>query len=46
MNPARADAYGRMIARGYRTGLQGAAMHRTNESGYNRADMYVIDDWR
>ncbi|WP_280424317.1 GNAT family N-acetyltransferase [Nocardia carnea] len=46
MNLARADAYGRMIDRGYRTGLQGVAMHRPNEPGYNRADTYVIDDWR
>ncbi|WP_280400092.1 GNAT family N-acetyltransferase [Nocardia carnea] len=46
MNLARADAYGRMIERGYRTGLQGVAMHRPNESGYSRADVYVIDDWR
>jgi hypothetical protein len=35
-----------MINRGYRTGLQGVAMHRPNESGYNRTDTYVIDDWR
>lgn len=46
MNLARADAYGRMIDRGYRTGLQGVAMHRPNEPGYSRADTYVIDDWR
>ena len=46
MNLARTDAYGRMIDRGYRTGLQGVAMHRPNESGYSRADAYVIDDWR
>ncbi|MDT2008063.1 GNAT family N-acetyltransferase [Rhodococcus opacus] len=46
MNLARTDAYGRMIDRGYRTGLQGVAMHRPNESGYSRADTYVIDDWR
>ncbi|CAG7634306.1 hypothetical protein SIM91_43665 [Rhodococcus opacus] len=46
MNLARTDAYGRMIDRGYRTGLQGVAMHRPNEAGYSRPDTYVIDDWR
>jgi GNAT superfamily N-acetyltransferase len=46
MNLARQDAYQRMVARGFRTGLQGVAMHRPNEPGYSHADAYVIDDWR
>ncbi|MGH3803675.1 MAG: hypothetical protein ACRDTD_26805, partial [Pseudonocardiaceae bacterium] len=46
VNLARADAYARMIARGFRTGLQGVAMHRPSEAGYSRPDAYVIDDWR
>jgi hypothetical protein len=46
MNLGRPDAYQRMIARGFRTGLQGVTMHRPNEPGYSHADSYVIDDWR
>lgn len=26
--------------------MQGVAMQRPNEPGYNREDMYLIDDWR
>jgi GNAT superfamily N-acetyltransferase len=46
MNLGRPDAYRRMVARGFRTGLQGVTMHRPNEPGYSHADSYVIDDWR
>jgi GNAT superfamily N-acetyltransferase len=46
MNLARTDAYQRMSARGFRTGLQGVTMHRPNEPGYSHPDAYVIDDWR
>jgi GNAT superfamily N-acetyltransferase len=46
MNLGRPDAYQRMIARGFRTGLQGVTMHRPNEPGYSHPDAYVIDDWR
>lgn len=46
MNLARPDAYQRMVARGFRTGLQGVTMHRPNEPGYSHSDAYVIDDWR
>ncbi|WP_228975776.1 GNAT family N-acetyltransferase [Streptomyces sp. DH12] len=45
-NLARQDAYRRMIDRGFRTWLQGVAMHRPNEPGYSHPDAYVIDDWR
>lgn len=46
MNLGRQDAYQRMAARGFRTGLQGVTMHRPNEPGYSHSDAYVIDDWR
>jgi predicted N-acetyltransferase YhbS len=46
VNMARHDAYRRMLARGFRTLMQGVAMQRPNEPGYNRPDAYVIDDWR
>ena len=46
VNLAREDAYRRMRARGYRVVVQGVAMHRPHAEGFNRADAYVIDDWR
>ena len=46
MNMARHEAYRQMLARGFRADLQGVAMERPNEPGYNRPDVYVIDDWR
>ncbi|MEU9232058.1 GNAT family N-acetyltransferase [Streptomyces subrutilus] len=45
-NLGRPDAYRHMIARGFRTMLQGVTMHRPNEPGYSHPDAYVIDDWR
>jgi hypothetical protein len=26
--------------------VQGLAMDRPDEAGYNRPDVYIIDDWR
>jgi GNAT superfamily N-acetyltransferase len=46
VNTARHGAYRSMVARNFRTDIQGVAMHRPNEPGYNREDAYVIDDWR
>jgi hypothetical protein len=46
VNPAREDAYRHMRARGYRVTLQGIAMQRPHADGFNRADAYMIDDWR
>ena len=43
---ARHEAYRAMLARGFRTDLQGVAMHRPNEPGYSRPGVYLIDDWR
>jgi hypothetical protein len=34
-----------MLDHGFRTDLQGVAMQRLNEPGYNRAGVYLIDDW-
>jgi hypothetical protein len=45
-NMARHAAYRHMLARGFRTELQGVEMSKPNEAGYNRADVYLIDDWR
>ncbi|WP_228369206.1 hypothetical protein [Candidatus Nitrososphaera gargensis] len=42
-----AHAYKKMIERGFRTDMQGVAMQRPNELGYNLPDIsYLIDDWR
>jgi hypothetical protein len=46
VNTARAGAYRIMLERGFRTTIQGVAMQKPNEPGYNRADVYLIDDWR
>ena len=46
VNVARHEAYRSMIARGFRTELEGIAMQKDDEAGYNRRDVYVIDDWR
>jgi GNAT superfamily N-acetyltransferase len=46
VNLAREDAYRRMRSRGYRVAMQGVAMQRPHLEGFNRADAFVIDDWR
>jgi GNAT superfamily N-acetyltransferase len=46
MNLAREDAYRRMRAHGFRPFAQGVSMQRPHAPGHNRADAYVIDDWR
>jgi GNAT superfamily N-acetyltransferase len=46
VNSARHDAYRRMLARGYRTWLEGIVMQRPNDPGYCRDDVYVVDDLR
>jgi hypothetical protein len=45
-NMARHEAYRHLVARGFRTEIQGVAMHRQNDPGYCRPGVYVIDDWR
>jgi hypothetical protein len=46
VNTARHEAYRHMLARGFRTDIQGVVMSRPNEAGYNRPGVYLIDDWR
>jgi hypothetical protein len=45
-NMARHEAYRHLVARGFRTEIQGVAMHRQNDPGYCRPGAYIIDDWR
>lgn len=46
VNTARREAYGGLLARGFRTEMHGLAMDRPDEACYNRPGVYVIDDWR
>lgn len=46
VNMAHHVAYRIMIEQGFRTDLQGVAMDRPNEPGYDLLDVYIIDDWR
>jgi GNAT superfamily N-acetyltransferase len=46
VNTGCQEAYQQLLARGFRTEIQGVAMHRPNEPGYHRPGMYVLDDWR
>jgi N-acetylglutamate synthase-like GNAT family acetyltransferase len=46
VNLGRRNAYRKMIEHHFRTDLQGVAMHKPNDAGYNTEDIYVIDDWR
>ena len=42
----RVGAWETLRAAGYRPFLQGLAMHRDRHPGYEREDVFVLDDWR
>ena len=46
VNLARLDAYREMLDCGFRTTSQGVAMERNGAAGYNRPEVFLIDDWR
>jgi len=47
VNLARREAFQALRARGFRTEMQGVAMETGDAgTGYNRAGIYVLDDWR
>ncbi len=46
VNTSRHEAYRIMIARSFRTKITGVAMQKPNEPGYNRPDVFALDDWR
>ncbi len=46
VNTARHDAFARLVGRDFRIIQQGVAMHRPDEPGYDRPDVYAIDDLR
>jgi len=41
-NMARHEAYRHLVARGFRTEIQGVTMHRQNDPGYCRPGAYII----
>lgn len=46
VNLGRGPCYRRLLEHGFRTQIQGVAMHKPDSPGYNRPDVYVLDDWR
>jgi GNAT superfamily N-acetyltransferase len=46
VNLARLEAYQEMLQSGFRTAVQGVVMERGAELGYNRPEVFLIDDWR
>jgi GNAT superfamily N-acetyltransferase len=46
VNMGRHEAYRTLLRLGFRTQMQGVAMHSPNEPGYDRPDVYFVDDWR
>jgi hypothetical protein len=46
INTSRYNAYRKMLLKGFRSYMIGIIMQRNNESGYNRPDVYAIDDWQ
>jgi GNAT superfamily N-acetyltransferase len=46
VNLARLDAYREMLQAGFRTTSQGVVMERNGAPGYNRPEVFVMDDWR
>jgi GNAT superfamily N-acetyltransferase len=45
INTARRKAYKLMLANGFKTDMQGVIMQQP-DAGYNREDVFLIDDWR
>lgn len=46
VNLAHEGAYRSMLSRGFRTEIVGVAMQSGNQPGYNRPEVFAIDDWR
>lgn len=46
INTSRYNAYRKMLFKGFHSYMTGIIMQRNNESGYNRPDVYAIDDWQ
>lgn len=46
VNTARRGAYEALLARGFRTVIQGVSMTRNGAPGYDEPGSFVLDDWR
>jgi ribosomal protein S18 acetylase RimI-like enzyme len=46
MSTARDAAFESMLTAGFKTDYLGVYMHKPNEPGYCRPDVFAIDDWR
>lgn len=42
----REMAFRTLQRRGFRSQMQGVIMHRSNLEGFDRADVFVLNDWR
>jgi GNAT superfamily N-acetyltransferase len=45
-NTSRRQAYAKMLSKGFRIDMLGVVMQNGVDVGYNRPDVYVMDDWR
>jgi hypothetical protein len=46
VNTSRRQAYEKMLSKGFHIDMLGVVMQNGVDVGYNRPDVYVIDDWR
>jgi hypothetical protein len=46
MNLSHLDAYQEMLDAGFRSTRQGVIMEQNGAAGYNRPEVFLIDDWR
>ncbi len=46
VNTSRRQAYGKMLSKGFRIDMLGVVMQNGGDVGYNRPDVYIMDDWR
>jgi GNAT superfamily N-acetyltransferase len=46
VNLARLNAYREMLEAGFRSTRQGVVMESNGDAGYNRPDVFLMDDWR
>ncbi|MDI9640184.1 GNAT family N-acetyltransferase [Kamptonema cortianum] len=46
VNSGRQAAYQQMVNRGFRTEVTGVTMLQPHDGGYNRPDIFALDDWR
>jgi GNAT superfamily N-acetyltransferase len=45
-NTSRRQAYGKMLSSGFHIDMLGVVMQNGIDVGYNRPDVYIMDDWR